>query len=466
MNRRLVSASRRASPLLALLFTAAVQAAPPAWFSDPTTQCRVWNPSPAVGESVSWNGACVEGKAQGDGTLTYSTATSRSEYRMFMLDGHMAGRFELREFDAAGKLTSQKSGFEPGEAALEEIYVKKLSLDGKGFSVDYRINRKLQGTYRENLSDNRERAVYLTPSGSDDADKRSKAVFLARYNPATKNWSSWPNQAQRDKDSLTDYVVVTGSPGAWITIPCDGNSYEACVRVFEAQLAANGYADWPAARMQRIDATWLQVEVQAREQEKRRQELAREEERRKREHQANLEKLSAEKLFTYASKLEQNQDYAGALDAQRAIIERFPNHKFASLAIARLPVLQDKLDRRNAELAADRANAERETRAAADKVQREEQRQAQAKAEQDRQQAAQAQMRAQMQAAYEQCRSQADECNKSCALDGGAALVAGIAGLASPKSVNMDGLNQLNARAQNSCSRCEAMARTCEASKP
>ncbi|WP_341675355.1 hypothetical protein [Niveibacterium sp. SC-1] len=466
MTRHPLAAWRRASPFLALLFSAAVQAAPAAWFADAATQCRVWNPFPAPGETVSWNGPCVDGKAHGEGTLGFASPGEHSEYRIVMVEGHMAGRFEAQFFDAAGKLTGQQIGFSRTESLLDENYAKRLGPDGKGFSIDYRVNRKLQGSYRENLSDNRERAAYLTPTGNDDVNQRQNAVYLARYNPDRQTWSGWPDAATRERDGLSAYVVVTGAPGAWVTHRCENDSYEACNRLFAEQLAANGYVDWPSARMARIDAAWQQIQTQAREQEKRRQEMAREAERRQREHEANLQKLNAEKLYTYASKLEQNQDFEGALDAHRALIERFPNHKFASLAVARIPVLQDKLDRRNADLAAQQASAERDTRAAADKAQREEQRQAQLKAEQERQQSAQAQILVQRQAAYDQCKARADECNRNCAVDGGAALVAGIAGLANPKSVNMDGLNQLNARAQNSCARCESMARTCEASKP
>jgi hypothetical protein len=41
------------------------------WIADPKTGCVVWDPSPEPGETVSWSGPCVNGKAQGKGVLQW-----------------------------------------------------------------------------------------------------------------------------------------------------------------------------------------------------------------------------------------------------------------------------------------------------------------------------------------------------------------------------------------------------------
>jgi len=41
------------------------------WIADPRTGCVVWDPSPTAGETVSWSGPCVGGKAQGKGVLQW-----------------------------------------------------------------------------------------------------------------------------------------------------------------------------------------------------------------------------------------------------------------------------------------------------------------------------------------------------------------------------------------------------------
>ena len=41
------------------------------WVTDPFKACRVWNPHPTPGETVSWSGACANGLAHGPGTVQW-----------------------------------------------------------------------------------------------------------------------------------------------------------------------------------------------------------------------------------------------------------------------------------------------------------------------------------------------------------------------------------------------------------
>lgn len=59
-----------ASALLLLSLPAAM-AAQPYWIADAKTGCKVWNSEPLPKESVTWSGDCLNGKAEGRGTLTW-----------------------------------------------------------------------------------------------------------------------------------------------------------------------------------------------------------------------------------------------------------------------------------------------------------------------------------------------------------------------------------------------------------
>ncbi len=41
------------------------------WIADTKTGCKVWNPRPAPGETVTWAGACKDGLAEGKGALEW-----------------------------------------------------------------------------------------------------------------------------------------------------------------------------------------------------------------------------------------------------------------------------------------------------------------------------------------------------------------------------------------------------------
>ena len=93
-------------PIAFLLFlcgtTLAVNAAD--WIADQRTGCRLWNNYPADGESIEWNGPCINGMGDGRGVLRWFSAngnfeTAEGEFRDGKLNGHAvitdtSGRFE------------------------------------------------------------------------------------------------------------------------------------------------------------------------------------------------------------------------------------------------------------------------------------------------------------------------------------------------------------------------------------
>jgi hypothetical protein len=44
---------------------------PAVWMADPKTGCKVWNPHPNRGETLSWSGACKDGFAEGRGHVQW-----------------------------------------------------------------------------------------------------------------------------------------------------------------------------------------------------------------------------------------------------------------------------------------------------------------------------------------------------------------------------------------------------------
>ncbi|WP_199031084.1 hypothetical protein [Ralstonia sp. ASV6] len=432
--------------LAALLMSAGVHAAPSAFFADPASGCKVWNPSPQPGETIKWEGRCVDGYAQGDGKLTYVNTDHRSEEVGYWAAGKLVGKYEGRRFDSTGvPQTTIVSGYSAQQSPLQETY-RKVTYPEGGYSVDYYVNGTLQGAYRQNATDNHERAAFTVVGGDGAASNRRNVIYLARYNPATKAWSGWPSAADRASKSLDGYALVTGAPGNWNITECE--TYDSCVAQFDVALKSQGYADWPRARMDSIDAAW----------EAKKRTYA-EAEAAAAAHTKFIATAQADKLFTYGSRQEQEHHYDRALDAYRAIIERFPKSRLIESAASRMAAVQDKVDAQGARADAAQAQAQAQAAAATQRANIDAQR---LQMEQQRQEAD----KQRRLVAYNQCKASADKCTTDCLTTAGAGVIGGIAGLMNRNAVNTNGLQTINQRAQDTCSRCESMSNQCELMKP
>ena len=61
------------------------------WITD-KNGCKVWDSVPTLGETVSWSGPCVDGYAEGKGTLIwYLRGERHSTYQGEMKAGHYEG---------------------------------------------------------------------------------------------------------------------------------------------------------------------------------------------------------------------------------------------------------------------------------------------------------------------------------------------------------------------------------------
>jgi len=425
------------------------------WSTDPVSRCQAWNPSPQPDEEIRWQGDCVDGKAQGNGTLSYLQPKKREDDQGFFWEGRLVGPRRAVETELpSGRQLSATSGYSISQTVLKEFYVRTEadpSAAPGGFVVRYYENGRAVSGYRESLTDNRERAAYLLPTGQDEDGRRRNVVYLARYNAVSDAWSSWPTAAERDAQNLNAYVVITGEPGAWRRWRCAGDAYDNCLPLFEQKLVEAGLDSLPSKRMAAIDARWQATEQDYLAQQKSRA-----------EHQQLLVQAPADKLFTYASRMEQARNFEFALDALRAIVERFPKSSFFNLAAARMPAVQDKLTQEQDE--ARQANrAQQASQQAAQQAQAREQRQA---VDAQQRQLLVTQQLEQRRVAWRQCSARAEQCNTDCVAQGSAGVIVGLAGLANPKSVRMEGLNAINSKAQGTCQRCDAIRAECEMLKP
>ena len=70
----------------------AVEPFGPDWLIVENQPCQVHNPSPLSGESVTWSGGCVDGKASGEGRLFWHSSTGEDVYEGEFRDGKIHGR--------------------------------------------------------------------------------------------------------------------------------------------------------------------------------------------------------------------------------------------------------------------------------------------------------------------------------------------------------------------------------------
>ena len=100
---------------LVLSTAASAQKIEPRWETDQKTGCKLWNPNPAPGESVSWSGACREGHADGYGV------------EQWFKDGNPGNRIE-GEF-VSGRSKGRVRVTYPNGA----VYVGELDADGNQY---------------------------------------------------------------------------------------------------------------------------------------------------------------------------------------------------------------------------------------------------------------------------------------------------------------------------------------------
>jgi len=139
----------------------------PDWIADPKTGCRVWNSNPQPGETVNWDGSCLNGRAEGRGTLQW------------FKDGNPSGRYEGEYRD--GRLSGWGvSTFADGARYEGEYREGKLSGPGVFTFAD---GGRYEGEWRDDKRNGR--GIFTSTSGDRyegeyrDGEPNGRGVFTS-----------------------------------------------------------------------------------------------------------------------------------------------------------------------------------------------------------------------------------------------------------------------------------------------
>jgi S1-C subfamily serine protease len=116
------------------------------WFQTEKPNCLVWNPNPNVGETVTWSGDCLNGKAHGIGIEIWRFKTSGKWVERPIVGNMLNGRFSgdvkifLENGDQYFGMLSIRGGY-IGQGTYTYAHGDKYVGEWKGF------NRNGQGTY-------------------------------------------------------------------------------------------------------------------------------------------------------------------------------------------------------------------------------------------------------------------------------------------------------------------------------
>jgi len=135
--------------------------------------CQLWNEDPRPGETVTWSGSCVDGKAEGSGTAVWSFEragrTSNVRYQGKMRAGYLEGAGILESSDGARVFGDWRQGKLNGEA-------RYVAADGARYEGEWQNGRyhgkgtyyaangsRYQGEWRNGLKHGR--GVYVSANG-------------------------------------------------------------------------------------------------------------------------------------------------------------------------------------------------------------------------------------------------------------------------------------------------------------
>jgi hypothetical protein len=116
-----------AAMLLAGLLASVAAAHAGAWVSDGNSGCQVWNPNPQLDETVVWSGSCVNGRAEGPGTVRWSHSGTPGE----LDEGEWRGGRQVNRGTqswSAGRYEGELSESEPNGRGV--LTLKNLRYEG------------------------------------------------------------------------------------------------------------------------------------------------------------------------------------------------------------------------------------------------------------------------------------------------------------------------------------------------
>jgi len=69
-----------------------------AWVADAGSGCRLWDPFPQDGETVTWSGGCVNGRAEGDGTSEWIRGNTKIVIEEVLKGGRFDGKHAEKRY--------------------------------------------------------------------------------------------------------------------------------------------------------------------------------------------------------------------------------------------------------------------------------------------------------------------------------------------------------------------------------
>jgi hypothetical protein len=111
-----------------MIASAASPANAGAWVTDAKSGCQVWNPNPQLQETAAWSGSCLNGRAEGRGTVRWlkddqATETDEGEWR----GGRQVGKGT--QSWSTGRYEGELSDGEPNGRGV--LTLQKLRYDGE-----------------------------------------------------------------------------------------------------------------------------------------------------------------------------------------------------------------------------------------------------------------------------------------------------------------------------------------------
>lgn len=195
------------------------------WTADPATGCTAWNPNPQPGETITWSGACVDGKASGEGTLTY--VQNGSPVETVSCSAFVEGRCSGKQ-----KITFANGTTNEGETVNGSWQGKLVVTKPNGDRYEWQfVDGKIQ-----------KKGVYASADGHRyegdfDGIKRSgKGVYV------------WPNGDRYEGD-----FVDNKRTGKGILTRSNGNRYEG--DFVDGNWSGKGVLTW--ADGSRYEGDWL-----------------------------------------------------------------------------------------------------------------------------------------------------------------------------------------------------------------
>ena len=108
------------------------QAVQPGWFTDPKTNCKIWNAFPVSNEQVTWSGPCKDGMADGKGVMQWLLSGKPSKTKKYdgeMKEGRFNGHGTLTTADGDTYEGEFKDGERNGKGKM--VWLNRNSYDGE-----------------------------------------------------------------------------------------------------------------------------------------------------------------------------------------------------------------------------------------------------------------------------------------------------------------------------------------------